>query len=225
MRHFSLELEGLHERLLQMGGLVESAIRKSVRSLVNRDKNVADQVFQDEERINQLEIEIDNLGTRLLALHQPVARDLRFLTAALKINTDLERMGDLAVNIAERALSLMAFPPIKPLIDIPKMASMVESMLLRSLDAFVKSDADVARLVLLSDDEVDNLRDSVYKELVTFMQQDPTTVQCAVDLMFVARDLERIADHATNIAEDVVYLVQGIDIRHRAVEAMEKRTV
>ena len=225
MRHFSIELEGLHERLLQMGGLVESAIRKSVRSLVDRDKTVADQVFQDEERINQLEIEIDNLGTRLLALHQPVARDLRFLTAALKINTDLERMGDLAVNIAERALSLMASPPIKPLIDIPRMASLVESMLLRSLDAFVKSDAEIARIVLISDDEVDNLRDSVYKELVTFMQRDPTTVQCAVDLMFVARDLERIADHATNIAEDVVYLVQGVDIRHRAVEAIEKRPV
>jgi phosphate transport system protein len=218
LRHFSLELEGLHGRLLQMGGLVESAIRKSIRSLVDRDKNVADQVFQDEERINQLEIEIDNLGTRLLALHQPVARDLRFLTAALKINTDLERMGDLAVNIAERALSLMAAPPIKPLIDIPKMASLVEAMLLRSLDAFVKGDAEIARTVLMSDDEVDDLRDVVYKELVTFMQQDPTSVQCAVDLMFVARDLERIADHATNIAEDVVYLVQGIDIRHRAFE-------
>ena len=218
MRHFSLELEGLHERLLQMGGLVESAIRKSIRSLVDRDKNVADQVFQDEERINQLEIEIDNLGTRLLALHQPVARDLRFLTAALKINTDLERMGDLAVNITERALSLMALPPIKPLIDIPKMASLVEAMLLRSLDAFVRSDAEIARTVLLSDDEVDNLRDAIYKELVTFMQQDSSNVQCAVDLMFVARDLERIADHATNIAEDVVYLVQGIDIRHRALE-------
>jgi len=222
LRHFSLELEGLHERLLQMGGLVESAIRKSVRSLVDRDGNVAEQVFQDEERINQLEIEIDNLGTRLLALHQPVARDLRFLTAALKINTDLERMGDLAVNIAERALSLLSFPPIKPLIDIPRMASLVEAMLLRSLDAFVKGDAEIARAVLLSDDEVDDLRDAIYKELVTFMQQDPTTVQCAVDLMFVARDLERIADHATNIAEDVVYLVQGIDVRHRAVEPLER---
>jgi phosphate transport system protein len=205
-----------------MGGLVESAIRKSVRSLVDRDRNVAEQVFQDEDRINQLEIEIDNLGTRLLALHQPVARDLRFLTAALKINTDLERMGDLAVNIAERALSLLESAPIKPLIDIPRMASLVEAMLLRSLDAFVKGDADIARAVLLSDDEVDDLRDAIYKELVTFMQQDPSTVQCAVDLMFVARDLERIADHSTNIAEDVVYLVQGIDVRHRAVESLER---
>jgi len=225
LRHFSIELDALHQRLLQMGGLVESSIRKSIRSLVDRDRNMADQVFQEEERINQLEIEIDNLGTRLLALHQPVARDLRFLTAALKINTDLERMGDLAVNITERAISLMAVPPIRPLIDIPKMASLVEAMLLRSLDAFVNNDAGIARAVLVSDDEVDALRDAIYKELVTFMQQDPTVVQCAVDLMFVARDLERIADHATNIAEDVVYLVQGIDVRHRAVEAMEKRGV
>ncbi len=201
-----------------MGGLVESVIRKSVRALADRDKSVAEQVFQDEERINQLEMEIDNMGTRLLALHQPVARDLRFLTAALKINTDLERMGDLAVNITERALSLISVPPIKPLIDIPKMANAVEQMLLRSLGAFVSGDADMAKLVLVADDEVDALRDSIYRELVSFMQKDPTTVQSAVDLMFVARDLERIADHATNIAEDVVYLVQGVDIRHRAAE-------
>ena len=221
MRHFSLELEDLHQRLLQMGGLVEAVIRKAIRALVDRDKNVADQVFQDEERINQMEIDIDDMGTRLLALHQPVARDLRFLTAALKINTDLERMGDLAVNITERALSLISMPTVKPLIDIPKMASMVEQMLLRSLGAFVNGDAEMAKLVLLSDDEVDRLRDSIYRELVTFMQNDPTTVQAAVDLMFVARDLERIADHATNIAEDVVYLVQGVDVRHRAVEAMK----
>ena len=221
MRHFSQELEDLHQRLLQMGGLVESVIRKAVRALVDRDKNVADQVFQDEERINQMEIEIDDLGTKLLALHQPVARDLRFLTAALKINTDLERMGDLAVNITERALSLISMPPVKPLIDIPKMASLVEQMLLRSLGAFVDSDVDKARMVLLADDEVDSLRDAIYRELVNFMQQDPATVQAAVDLMFVARDLERIADHATNIAEDVVYLVQGVDVRHRAVEAMK----
>jgi len=220
LRHFALELEDLHQRLLQMGGLVESVIRKSIRALVDRDTSVAEQVFQDEERINQLEMDIDSMGTRLLALHQPVARDLRFLTAALKINTDLERMGDLAVNITERALSLISVPPIKPLIDIPKMAGAVEQMLLRSLGAFVSGDADQAKLVLVSDDEVDALRDSIYRELVSFMQRDPTTVQSAVDLMFVARDLERIADHATNIAEDVVYLVQGVDIRHRAAESL-----
>jgi len=202
-----------------MGGYVESAIHRSVRALVDRDPELARQVLRDEARINQMEIEIDNLTTRLFALRQPMARDLRFLTAAMKINTDLERMGDLAVNIAQRALSLVAQTPVKPLIDIPRMAQLVESMLLRVLDAFVKGDAEEATGVLAADDEVDALRDSVYQELVAYMQKDPTTVPAAVDLIFVARNLERIADHATNIAEDVVFLVKGVDVRHHATEA------
>lgn len=204
-----------------MGGQVESAIRRSVRALVERDAELARQVLRDEARINQMEIEIDNLTTRLFALRQPMARDLRFLTSAMKINTDLERMGDLAVNIAQRALSLITQPAVKPLIDIPRMAQLVESMLLRALDAFVKGDAEVARSVLLADDEVDALRDSVYQELVAYMQTDPTTVPAAVDLIFVARNLERIADHATNIAEDVVFAVQGVDVRHHATEVKD----
>jgi len=204
-----------------MGGMVESAIHRSVRALVDRDPEQARQVMRDEARINQMEIEIDNLTTRLLALRQPMAKDLRFLTAAMKINTDLERMGDLAVNIAQRALSLIAQTPVKPLIDIPKMAQLVESMLLRSLDAFVKGDAEIAHSVLIGDDEVDALRDSVYQELVLYMQKDPTTVPAAVDLIFVARNLERIADHATNIAEDVVFLVKGVDVRHHATEVKD----
>jgi phosphate transport system protein len=214
LRQFSVELDELHEKVLQMGGQVESAIHRSVRALVERDPEQARQVLRDEARINQMEIDIDNLTTRLLALRQPMARDLRFLTAAMKINTDLERMGDLAVNIAQRALSLIAQAPVKPLIDIPRMAQLVESMLLRSLDAFVKGDAEVALSVLPADDEVDSLRDAVYQELVQYMQRDPTTVPSAVDLIFVARNLERIADHATNIAEDVVFLVKGVDVRH-----------
>jgi phosphate transport system protein len=201
-----------------MGGYVESAIHRSVRALVDRDPELARQVLRDEARINLMEIEIDNLTTRLFALRQPMAKDLRFLTAAMKINTDLERMGDLAVNIAQRALSLVAQTPVKPLIDIPRMAQLVESMLLRSLDAFVKGDAAEATGVLTADDEVDALRDSVYQELVAYMQRDPTTVPAAVDLIFVARNLERIADHATNIAEDVVFLVKGVDVRHHATE-------
>ncbi len=221
MRQFSVELDDLHEKVLQMGGMVESAIHRSVRALVERDPEQARQVMRDEARINQMEIEIDNLTTRLLALRQPMARDLRFLTAAMKINTDLERMGDLAVNIAQRALSLIAQAPVKPLIDIPKMAQLVESMLLRSLDAFVKGDAEIALSVLTSDDAVDALRDSVYQELVSYMQKDPTTVPSSVDLIFVARNLERIADHATNIAEDVVFLVKGVDVRHHAAEAKD----
>ncbi|PWU11656.1 MAG: phosphate transport system regulatory protein PhoU [Terriglobia bacterium] len=199
-----------------MGGLVESAIHRSVRSLIEQDRALAEAVIRDEPQINQIEIEIDGLATRLLALRQPVARDLRLLTAALKINTDLERIGDLAVHVAERSLSLMHHPLVKPMTDIPKMASLVQSMLLKCLDAFVQGDADLAHSVLLSDDEVDRLRDAVYGELLQIMQRDPTVLTAAIDLLFVARNLERIGDHATNIAEDVVFLVKGIDVRHHA---------
>ena len=216
MRHFSIELEELNHKLLQMAGMVESAIQRSVRSLVEQDRDLAEQVIRDEPRINRMEMEIDGVVTRLLALRQPVAKDLRFLTSALKINTDLERMGDLANHIAERSLSLMHHPLVKPMIDIPKMAVLVQSMLLKCLEAFVNSDADLARTVLVSDHEVDVLRDAVYGELLATMQSDPTVVTAAVDLIFVARNLERIGDHTTNIAEDVVFLIKGIDVRHRA---------
>ena len=210
MRHFQEELDDLQKRLLEMAGRVESAVHWSVRSLVDRDERLARQVLKDESRINELEIGVDDLATRLLALHQPMARDLRFLTAAIKINADLERMGDLAVNVAERSLALLSHPPVKqPLIDIPHMAGLVESMVRRSLDAFVKRDGDLARVVLESDDEVDDLKNSIYDELVHFMESDPSTVRPAVDLMFVAHNLERIADHATNIAEDVLVRGQG----------------
>ncbi len=214
MRHFSVELEELNQALLQMGGLVEQSIRRAVQSVVEREKEVAKQVMRDEERINQMQLEIDAESTRLLALNQPVARDLRLLTAILKINTDLERMGDLAVNIAERSISLANRPRLKALVDIPKMASLTESMLLKSLDAFVKGDPELATSVLLADNEVDSLRDAVYTELVALMQREPQVVPGAVDLMFVARNLERIADHSTNIAEDVIFLVRGEDVRH-----------
>ncbi len=216
MRHFVEALEELQGRLLEMAGLVESAIHQSVRSLAERDEAQAREVLRNEARINQLEIEVDDLAVRLLALYQPMARDLRFLTAAIKINSDLERMGDLAVNIVERSLSLMPQPPINPLIDMPQMARLVESMVRKSLDSFVKRDPELAREVLLSDDAVDDLRDAIYQELVSFMQNDPSTISRALDLMSVARNLERIADHATNISEDVLFLVQGVDVRHHA---------
>jgi phosphate transport system protein len=219
LRHFTLELEELNNKLLEMAGLVESAISRSVRSLVDQNRDLAEQVIRDEPKINSMEMEIDGMVTRLLALRQPVARDLRFLTSALKINTDLERMGDLAQHIAERSLSLMHHPLVKPMVDIPNMASLVQSMLLKCLDAFVKGDEALARSVLLADDEVDRLRDAVYAELLATMQRDPTVVSAAVDLIFVARNLERIGDHATNIAEDVVFLIKGIDVRHHAEEA------
>ena len=216
MRHFLEELEELQGRLLEMGGLVESAVYNSVLALSERSEARARQVLNNEARINQMEIAIDDCAVRLLALQQPMARDLRFLTAAIKINSDLERMGDLAVNIVERALSLMKQPPVKPLIDIPQLARLAESMVRRSLDAFVRRDAELARQVLLSDDAVDDLRDAIYGELVGFMERDPSTVSRSLDLIFVARNLERIADHATNIAEDVLFLVQGVDVRHHA---------
>lgn len=219
MRHFTIELEELNNKLLEMAGLVESAINRSVRSLVDQDRVLAEQVIRDEPKINSMEMEIDGMVTRLLALRQPVAKDLRFLTSALKINTDLERMGDLAQHIAERSLSLMHHPLVKPMVDIPNMATLVQSMLLKCLDAFVQGDEALARSVLLADDEVDRLRDAVYAELLATMQRDPTVVSAAVDLIFVARNLERIGDHATNIAEDVVFLIKGVDVRHHAEEA------
>jgi len=203
-------------RLLEMAGLVESAIHQSVIALVERDEQAAREVFWKEALINQKDIEIDEYATRLLALYQPMARDMRFLTAVIKINGDLERMGDLASNISHRALSLMRQPSLRPLIDIPHIASLAENMVRSSLDALVKRDEDLARSVLLSDNEVDRLRDSAYKELVGFMQEQSTTIPGAVDLMFIAHNLERIADHATNIAEDVLFLVKGIDVRHHA---------
>ncbi len=216
MRYFREELEHLKSRLLEMGGLVESAVYRSVVAVVEKDTEQAQQVLKNEARINQMEIEIDEFATRLLATQQPMAGDLRFLTAAIKINSDLERMGDYAVNIVERALSLMHEPVIMPMIDIPRMAKLTETMIRKSLDSFVRADAELARTVLLSDDAVDDLRDTIYEELLQFMQKDPANVRSGVSFMFVARNLERLADHATNIAEDVLFLVQGVEVRHHA---------
>ncbi|HTA71373.1 MAG TPA: phosphate signaling complex protein PhoU [Bryobacteraceae bacterium] len=218
MIHFREELDELQKRLLEMAGLVESAIHQSIDALVQRDEQTAKEVLWKEALINQKDIEIDEFATRLLALYQPMARDMRFLTAVIKMNGDLERMGDLAVNITQRALSLMHDAPLKPLVDIPRMASLAEGMVRSSLDALVQRDEALARRVLLSDDEVDRLRDAAYRELVAFMQEERTTIPRAVDLMFIAHNLERIADHATNIAEDVLFLMKGIDVRHHAEE-------
>jgi len=213
------ELEELQQKLLAMGSLVESSIHASVLTLVERRARHAEVVWRNEEHINHSEIEVDDLATQLLALQQPMARDLRFLTATIKINTDLERMGDLAVNIVQRALALIDLPEVKPLIDIPNMARLAEEMVRKSLDAFVNRDADLARTVLLSDDSVDRLRTSVYRELIDLMQQNPPIIPQGVDLILISRHLERIADHATNVAEDTLFLVKGIDVRHHA-EAM-----
>ena len=214
MRHFVTDLTELQNKLLEMGGLVETAVRSSTRSLVDRDEALARSVWDIEARINQMDIDIDEFSTRLLATQQPVARDLRFLTAAIKINSDLERMGDLAINIAQRSLSLIRRALVKPLIDIPHMSRIVESMVHKSLDSFVQRDPDLAQSVLLADDEVDDLKNAVYQELLALTEDGKAPVGSAFDLIFVAHNLERIADHATNIAEDVLFLVKGIDVRH-----------
>jgi len=219
MTVFDAELTHLKEMLLRQGGMVEAAVREATLSLTERDSELAQKVIDEDPLIDGLENEIDEECIRLIAIRSPKAHDLRLITTAMKINTDLERIGDLAQHIAERSLSLMHHPLVKPMVDIPNMASLVQSMLLKCLDAFVKGDEALARSVLLADDEVDRLRDAVYAELLGTMQRDPTVVSAAVDLIFVARNLERIGDHATNIAEDVVFLIKGIDVRHRAEEA------
>ena len=216
MRHFVQELEQLKSKLLEMSSLVESAIYRSIAAVSQKDEAAANEVLKNEGRINQIEIEIDEFAISLLALQQPMAQDLRFLVASIKINNDLERMGDLAVNIANRAISLLNEPMVKPLIDIPHIGALVQSMVRKSLDSFVTRDAELARSVLSSDDAVDDLRSASFHELMSFMEKDPKNIRQAVDLLSVVRNLERIADHATNIAEDVLFLIKGIDVRHHA---------
>jgi phosphate transport system protein len=216
LRHFVEELEQLKAKLLEQSSLVESAIYRSITAVVQKDEALAQEVLRNEGRINQIEIEIDDFAVSLLALQQPMAADLRFIIASIKINNDLERMGDLAVSIAQRAISLLGEPIVKPMIDIPHIAALVQSMVRKSLDSFVTRDADLARSVLSSDDAVDSLRNASFHELISFMEQDPKNIQQSIDLLFVVRNLERIADHATNIAEDVLFLAKGIDVRHHA---------
>jgi phosphate transport system protein len=217
LKHFQEELVDLNSRLLEMSGLVENSIYHAVRGVIERDSASTQQVFQNESRINDLEVEIDNIALRLLALQQPMAVDLRFITVAIKINHDLERMGDIAVNTAERALGLIREPGAAPNIDIPYMAKLAQGMIRSALDAFVRKDAGLARTVLESDDAVDNLRDESYASLVHFMETDSRRIATGVHYIFVARNLERLADHATNIAEDVLFLIEGVDVRHNAV--------
>jgi phosphate transport system protein len=214
MRPFVQELEELQNKLLEMGGLVETSIHSSIMSLVDRDDTLMTAIWSAEQRINLLDIEIDEMATRLLARNQPVARDLRFLTATIKINSDLERMGDLAINLAQRSLSLLSSAQVKPLIDIPHMSRTVESMVRKSLDAFVGRDEELAKTVLQTDDEVDDLKNSIYQELLQLIEDGKTAAGPAFDLIFIAHNLERIADHATNIAEDVLFLIKGVDVRH-----------
>jgi phosphate transport system protein len=220
-QHFETELQALRNQLLRMGALVEERVHRSVRSLVVRREEDARRIVAGDDEVNDLQIDIDERCLRLLATQAPLASDLRLITSAMKINADLERVGDQAVNIAENALTLIPQPPVKPLIDIPRMAELAEGMIRDALDAFVKNDAALARDVLGRDDEVDELKDQVFRELLTYMMADPGTIQRALALILVSRNLERVADHATNIAEDVIFIAEARDVRHHALERGE----
>jgi phosphate transport system protein len=216
--HFQEELQQLKTRLLEMGGLAEDRVRSAVQALVERDAAHVDRVLAGDGPINQLHIEIDSRCFKLLALHQPMAVDLRAIVSAVKINTDLERVGDLAINIAEAVKRYMRHLPVKELIDIPRMADIAQRMLRDALDAYVRRDVVLAQAVLDQDDALDALKTQVFRELLTFMLQDPSTIEPALDLVLISRHLERIGDHATNVAEDVIFMVSARDVRHHAAE-------
>lgn len=213
-RHFDEELSDLKTKLLRMAGQVEDQIDQALTALVTRDSALAHQVIERDHLVNSLDLEIDEESIRLLALHQPAARDLRLVTTAMKIATELERISDLAENVCERAIELNEEPQLKPYIDIPMMGNMARMMVKQSIDAFVKDDAMLARKVLTDDDFVDDLMEQLFRELLSFMLEDTRTISRAIRLSFIAKYLERMADHATNIAELVVYLVEGKNIRH-----------
>jgi phosphate transport system protein len=218
LRPFEEDLKLLTDTLQDMGALVAHSVQRSVLSLVEKNEDYAHQVIRDESRVDQMEIQIDEMVATLIVRDQPVARDMRLVVSAIKISTDLERMGDLAVHIAERALSLMAQPALPEPINFGGLSSLVESMVLGSLDAFVKRDPQIARGILEADNAVDKARNGIQRQLTELMQTDTTTIHRALDNLIVARKLERIADHATNIAEDVIFLTQGVDVRHRVAE-------
>jgi len=213
-KKYEEDLKKLREDILYMGGLVEDQIQKAVNSLVERDSPLAETIIERDHEVNRLDVEIDDVCIRLLALHQPAARDLRFITTALKITTDLERIGDMAVNICERALELNVEPQLKPYIDIPRMARTSERMIRESLDAFVREDTDLALKVCKDDQEVDDLNSQIFRETISFMIEDPHTINRAMKISSISKYLERIADHATNIAEMVIFMVKGKSIRH-----------
>ena len=215
VRHFQDELEELKARLLEMGGLAEDRLRLAVRGLVERDAALVEAVLTGDVAINQLHIEIDDRCFKLLALHQPMAVDLRAIVAAVKINSDLERVGDLAVNISEAVRRYLQHPPVKELIDIPRMAELAQSMLRDALDAVVRRDLVLAQQVLAQDDTLDELKTEVFRELLGYMMRDSTTIEPALDLILISRHLERIGDHATNVAEDVIFMVSAKDVRHQ----------
>jgi phosphate transport system protein len=213
-RHFHEELEALKQTLLAMGGLVEDQIRRVMTALLERDSDLAQEVIDRDRQVNAYDVEVDEKCVELLALHQPTAGDLRFITTAMKIVTDLERIGDQAVNIGQRTLELNLEPQLKPYIDLPRMAERAQRMVKESLDAFVARDTELARRVCAADEEVDALKEQIFRELLTFMMADARTIPRSIRLILISRFLERVADHATNIAEMVIYMVDSKMVRH-----------
>ena len=213
-RHFHKELQHLKEKLFEMAAAVETSIAKAIDALIERNNELADEVIKMDDHINNLEILIDNQCLKLLALQQPMAVDLRFITSGMKINNDLERIGDHAVNIAERAIILNEQPLLKPLIDIPRMAQIAQSMVKESLDSFIDGNIEKARAVCIRDDEVDNLDEQLFRELLTYMIDDSKTISQALNLILISKNLERIADLATNIAEEVIFIYKARTIKH-----------
>jgi phosphate transport system protein len=219
VRHFQEELEHLKERILAMGGLAEDRVETAVEALVTAEPSRLEAIVKGDEPINQLHVEIDGLAFRLLALYQPMASDLRVIVAALKINADLERVGDMAVNIAEAALRYLEHPPVKPLLDLPRMADLAQAMLRDALDAFVRRDTALAQSVLDRDDTLDGFKATIIRDLLALMVQNPDVIEGAMELILISRHLERIGDHATNIAEDIIFVVSAKDVRHAAPPA------
>ena len=218
-RHFDEELKTLYKDILKMGVMTQEAIYKSIEALKNRDKQGAKEVIDTDDKIDELELAIDEKCVDLIARHQPMAGDLRFITTGMKINAELERIADLALDISQRVLELVDKPILKPLIDIPKLSVVAQNMVRDAIDAFVKKDVGLAKRVVLSDDEADKLKNLVQEELINdYMAKDASTAPRAMPLLLIARHLERICDHATNIAEDVIYMVEGKIVRHHPEE-------
>ena len=214
-RHFGEELDSLKRRMLEMGALAEDKVRLAMRALVQRDQKLIAEIAAGDAAINQLHLEIDDRCFKLLALYQPMAVDLRVLVAVVKINGDLERIGDLAVNIAEASARYVTHPPVKPLIDLPRMGDIALRMLKRALDAFVTGDVAEAQAVLAEDDTLDGLKTQIFRELLTYMLGDTKKIEPSIDLILISRHLERVGDHATNVAEDVIFIVEARDVRHQ----------
>lgn len=215
-RHFEADLRNLKQRILAMGGAVEKAIEEALKALIERKPENFNRVYDLEKTVNRSHMQVDEACLNLLARQSPLAADLRLVIAVIKINTDLERMGDQAVNISHNGRRYLMEPPLKPLIDIPRMADEVRFMVRAALDAFVSQDLKLAHEVLDRDDSVDALKNQIFKELLVLMSQDPKLIERALDLILIARNLERIGDHATNVAEDVIFAFTGQDIRHGA---------